>query len=158
MSTYRSYTRKIKEMVSGDEARATWEQAAELCGLINSGGSPPRPSRKLFVKKFTEIPAVGNYREDQDEEYFRNWPSTPIPTKPETKVDVGRLKEIVKRRRLPNKHLENLVIRDLEEGASLYQKEDAKRSGCAMNAPSAFEHGERMSDALASWVSDGRYK
>ncbi len=51
---------------------------------------------KRFSKKFPDIPTLATYGGlSVSKEYWANFPSNPIPPKPETRIDVKALKTII---------------------------------------------------------------
>ncbi len=49
---------------------------------------------KRFCKKFPEIPTLSPYGLGATKEFWDNFPSNPLPPKPETRIDVEALKTI----------------------------------------------------------------
>ena len=47
------------------------------------------------------------------------------------------------------------AVADIRDGASIGLRDDSRIASRSTNAPSAIEHGDRVTDALAAWVEDG---
>ncbi len=50
---------------------------------------------KKFCKKFPEIPTLTTYGLGAPKEFWANFPSNPLPPKPETRIDIEALKTII---------------------------------------------------------------
>jgi hypothetical protein len=119
---------------------------------------PPLPTLEQFQKKFPDIPSLSDYSKIPPKTFWRNFPFNPIPNGPTTRVNVQALEKMLRE----NSHnftchqkrrMEKLLL-DLREGAEAYQK-GWLPPVTVQNALSAFEHGEMLTDKLASWVDSG---
>ncbi len=74
-----------------------WHQVMRWLTAPTNGESPkPKIEKtKKFCKKFPEIPTLTTYGLGASKEFWANFPSNPIPPKPETRIDIEALKTII---------------------------------------------------------------
>ncbi len=64
----------------------------------NTEPSERNEKSKRFCKKFPEIPTLSSYGLGATKEFWDSFPSNPLPSKPETRIDVNALKAIIETR------------------------------------------------------------
>lgn len=117
--------------------------------------APPRPEQKAFNKKFPHIEKLNDYRVAPDDSFFDNWKKVELPSKPATRINVVELEKIANELGYKNTKLLNTVISDLTVGAPLMTKGVGRSLTECSNAPSAYDNGERTTDAVLNWQSKG---
>ena len=117
---------------------------------------PDEPPKKKFKKKY-DLPLLDDYCEEPDSTYWDDWPklSWEEGIKIKSNIDPSAFREFPRETNFPFPVLLNKIYLDLEKGASLGVSQDCQVSSTSTNAPSAYEEGEKVSDALASWISEG---
>ena len=70
-------------------------------------------------------------------------------------VDPDKLERAAKLSYYPNLDILNEVLLDLRHGAVIGCKDPFRQPSRALNAPSAYNNGERVSDAIATWIKKG---
>ena len=98
------------------------------------------------------------YDANPDDSFWSFFPSKELPTTAYTEVIITAFAQEVdsvrgKMTRMENKRADR-ILSDLEEGASSYQKSDLPPIN-TINAKSAYEHGEVLTDTIATWVKKG---
>ncbi len=112
----------------------------------------------MFDKKNAEIPTLLNYDQPAKESFWAFFPKRELPVKPKSRVNFRNLRHLV--RKCKNKMTKfeirraEKVISDLSTGASSYQISDLPPI-MAPNSSSCFEHGELLTDKIATWVKEG---
>ena len=105
---------------------------------------------KVFKPKHP-LPHLMNYREPAPDWYWLEFPSNLVqPAKPS--IDWKRLKKLGEESGFKDVQLLGKIIADVREGARIGCTGEARAPSRSTNAPSAFEDGEKVSDALADWV------
>ncbi len=111
---------------------------------------------KKFCKKFPEIPTLSTYGLGASKEFWANFPSNPIPRKPETRIDVEALKKIIEScspslLKSEQKRARK-CIEYLETGGPAFQK--GPLGSCHVkNSKAATQHGEEVTDTIAAWIT-----
>ncbi len=111
---------------------------------------------KKFCKKFPEIPTLETYGLSASKEFWANFPSNPLPSKPETRIDIEALKTIVEScspslLKSEQKRAKK-CIEYLETGGPAFQKRPL--GSCHVkNSKAATQHGEEVTDTIAVWIT-----
>jgi hypothetical protein len=111
---------------------------------------------KIFCKKFPEIPTLATYGLGASKEFWANFPSNPIPRKPETRIEVEALKKIIEScspslLKSEQKRAAK-CIEYLETGGPAFQK--GPLGSCHVkNSKAATQHGEEVTDTIAVWIT-----
>lgn len=110
----------------------------------------------VFVKKFPEIPTLKSYRVHPYQSYWDKFPFRGVPNSITSKVSALELEKLVLSTNLTvhEKKRGLKVCSDLRFGAGAFQNVPLPPV-IVPNAPSAFLHGEMLSDKIATWVKDG---
>jgi hypothetical protein len=119
---------------------------------------PPAPEPVPFVKKHPDIPTLNSYQGDAPDSFWRAFPYQPVPGQVTAKVDAEKLNTLMKSLGKgftvhQRKRGEKLVT-DIREGADAYQVRPLPAMQVP-NAASAEQHGEMLTDKLATWVETG---
>ena len=116
-----------------------------------------KPMENVETKN-KEIRKLENYKSTPDEEFWKTFPKRGLPTEAATKINVRKLEEYVENVKgnitISELRRAKKVILDLKHGAEAYQKEDLPPIR-TRNAESAFEHGEALTDEIATWIKKG---
>jgi hypothetical protein len=115
-------------------------------------------SKSVIVKKCAEIKKLKDYSSDPGQDFWQSFPSRPLPTSPDCKVNVKNLADFLnsKKSLLLNSEVEraNRCINYLVMGAPAFQK--GSLPGCMVeNASCTLKHGEYVNDTVAWWVKSG---
>jgi len=117
----------------------------------------PIPAREHKIK-CPEIPVLSTYQFPPTAEFWKKFPSHPLPKSPTTPVNIEALKEVIEvlQHRLTSgqKVRAKLLVRELTHGATtpLTKNLPAKTE---KNSPSVVKHGKEFTDTVASWVKKG---
>ena len=130
-----------------DQNRTTWLEAEGKEG-------PRAPEPKPFRKRFPEVQTRKSYKGTFEESFWDNWPKKEIPDRHETWIDKGKLQMEAKKANYGGTKLVK-TLAWLEEGVELGCLGDARKQTISSNHESAFEYGERITDALRGWIEDG---
>jgi hypothetical protein len=104
----------------------------------------PLPPTKVFVKKFPAIPTLTEYGKSTTPTFWENFPSKSIPLKPETRIKVQVLKDIIEEMKpsLLKSELKRAqkCVDFLENGGPSFQS--TKLKGCNVkNSKAAIKYG-----------------
>ncbi len=99
---------------------------------------------------------MSTYGLGASKEFWANFPSNPLPPKPETRIDVKALKTIIKSRSpsllKSEQKRATKCIAYLETGGPAFQKRPL--GSCHVkNSNAATQHGEEVTDTIAVWIS-----
>jgi hypothetical protein len=114
---------------------------------------PDPPALKQFVPKFN-LPKVENYRIAASAQFWKYFPvnhnmSGKSPVSATRLRSWGNAVGCADRERLGK------VCKDLENGADIGCRGPAREASECSNAPSAYECGAQVTDAIAEWVLQG---
>ena len=117
---------------------------------------PDEPPQKKFKSKMN-LPKLDNYRKAPSAHYWDMWPKLSWQEGQSIKSTIitGELRRLARQTHYPFPVLLNKICGDIEKGASMGVGADFQVPSTSTNAPSAFEEGEKVSDALADWVAKG---
>jgi hypothetical protein len=128
---------------------------------LMSHESPPYPKERgssQAEKKWPSIQKLDNYDKPAPDSFWNSFPFNPVPrgvTKRVNEVELSKLLNSVKGQLTSNQFKRGeVLIKDLSVGANAYQKRQLPPIRVP-NADSAFEHGEMLTDKLATWVDSG---
>ena len=114
---------------------------------------PELPPPKIFKPKF-ELPILKDYSKAAPKLFWTHFPSN--LRKPATSlVCHKRLKSFALEAGWRDLVLLEKICSDLRNGANLGCKGEFRKAGAAKNAPSAFQDGEKVTDAIADWLEKG---
>jgi hypothetical protein len=109
-------------------------------------------------KKYPDIPRLNSYHGKAPSGFWKNFPSKPMPKGVTAKVKADVMEEQIKRfgDKFTSHQIKrgNKLVHDLRNGADAYQCRPLPPARIP-NIPSAEEHGEMLTDKLASWVDSG---
>ena len=108
---------------------------------------------KKFKPKFN-LPVIDNYRAIAPAEFWENFPKRES-TSAKSLVCPGKLVELAKKCQLDSDPVLQQICEDLRNGADIGCKGPARLPSNSTNAPSAFQYGPEVTDAVADWVSQG---
>ena len=130
-------------------AKAEWLGVMES---VHRAGCPTLPARKVFKPKHG-LPTLKDYRGKAPPGY---WNSFPVCNKYPGKswIDPEKLMLLAREHGVKGDRLDK-ALNDLRHGADIGCRGDARRPTRSTNAPSAYEFGPQVSDAIADWVVKG---
>jgi hypothetical protein len=137
---------------------ATWSRVEYI---LHSSSNPGYPKSKVapeFKKTWVDIPTLDDYSKDAPDEFWEKFPHSPVPSGVTKRVDekalaseIDKVKPLLTRHQI---HRADRLLEDLAGGAQAYQLKQLPPVKVP-NAQSAFEHGEMLTDKLATWVHSG---
>ena len=112
----------------------------------------PAPSRKTFQAK-NALPRLRSYREDPVPGF---WEKFPVNKEAAgwSLIKGDKLRVLAERVGYRGAQLD-LVLKDLGSGADVGCRGNSRKATWSGNAASAYEFGEQVTDAVASWVVNG---
>ena len=118
------------------------------------GPGPPEAVSKRFKAKFPGIPARADYRVPAGQDFWGCFPVNLVcPAKPSLRAKELRL--VASALGVGDQARLERVLGYIEHGADIGCRGEARRASSSSNAPSAFEYGEQVTDAIAEWVVKG---
>ena len=115
---------------------------------------PALPDPKIFKAKFPNIPVLRDYRRGPTGNFWKVFPSN--LTKPSKSLVIpGALARLAADVTSIDQNLLQIVCTDLREGARLGCEGAFRGPSKATNAPSAYEDGDKVTDAIADWLAKG---
>ena len=115
------------------------------------------PTKGVSLKN-PEIPKLDNYKFPANEKFWSSFPKKELPGKAETEVLTDVFEELVLKASTKMTACEfkraKKVVKDLRNGADAFQKGPLPPVN-AVNAQSTFDHGELLTDTIATWVKKG---
>jgi len=111
-----------------------------------------------FVSKWPSLPVLKDYSVRPDESFWKSFPYKPLPTMPETDIDVDLLESSVEdvKAKMTIHQYERCrkAVSYLRTGAPSFQS-DVLPSCFVKNAACAVKHGRQVTEHIASWVKEG---
>jgi len=133
-----------------------WQHVQHWLNKEKEASLPAEKTAQSYKLENKDIPILESYEECPDSTFWEKFPKNELPKKAVTKINVENFrKEIDKNRdRMAKTEIRRAerIVRDLEEGASAYQREPALPPVQVPNAKSAVENGPMLTDKIASWV------
>jgi hypothetical protein len=109
-------------------------------------------------KKYPQIKKLHSYKSPPDDKFWHVFPYRPLPSKVHSRVDHSALRSLIlmNRRNLTVHQFRRgmKIAEDLQFGAEAYQK-SVLPPITVENTESAYEHGELLTDKIASWIDAG---
>jgi len=124
-----------------------WLQQAELAA---AKPDPLLPPLKKFTPKFT-LPAVTNYRTTANATFWNSFPENKIITGV-SPISATRLRSWSNAVGCSDKERFEKVCKNIENGANIGCKGRFRDPSTSTNAPSAYQFGAEVTDAIAGWV------
>ena len=113
---------------------------------------------KTFAIKNSEIPKLVDYMSDPDEKFWEFFPRKALPVSAEKMIDIDALERRIGEARCKMTASEyrraTKTVKDLRFGAGAYQKSELPPIR-TVNAKSAYDNGELLTDTIATWVKKG---
>ena len=119
-------------------------------------GDVELPPLKQFKPKYN-LPVLNDYRKGTDERYWKFWPKVTWKEsrKQKSKINPEKLKQMALDTGFEDTVLLDLVFNDLKHGARFGCIEKFRVPSTSSNAPSAYEEGEKVSEAICEWLDQG---
>ena len=113
----------------------------------------PLPAPKVFKPKY-KLPVLEDYRKAAPTSFWNEFPSNKV--KPAwSLVDADTLEDMALEVGGVDAKILAAICNDLGKGARLGCAELFRGSTRAANAPSAFENGQKVTDAICDWLNKG---
>jgi len=129
---------------------AAWVQRANY---ILTLPIPAVPALKIFKPKFL-LPTLTDYESPAGPEFWRNFPCRKS-TFAKSLVCPESLRQLANQLGGGNHPLLEAVCNDLTNGADIGCKDPFRAASTSSNAPSAFDFGPEVTDAVADWIEQG---
>jgi hypothetical protein len=120
---------------------------------VLSWPDPDPPKRKVFIPKF-QLPEITDYTVPAKADFWEKFPSRPS-MKTNSLVCPVKLRQLAIKLDCGAHPLLDTVCKDLSEGANIGCTGAPRSPSFSTNAPSAFEFGPEVTDAVAEWVKQG---
>jgi hypothetical protein len=135
-----------------DCVSAAKEEWLKIMLSVQEAGCPTPPPPKVFKPKHG-LPALADYRGKAPPGYWEKFPKCgKYPGK--SWIDPVKLMLLAKEHGVQGERLDK-AMQDLRHGADIGCKGAARGPTRSTNAPSAYEFGPQVSDAIADWVVKG---
>ena len=135
-----------------DCVSAAKEEWLKIMLSVQEAGCPTPPPPKVFKPKHG-LPALADYRGKAPPGYWEKFPKCEkYPGK--SWIDPVKLMLLAKEHGVQGERLDK-AMQDLRHGADIGCKGAARGPTRSTNAPSAYEFGPQVSDAIADWVVKG---
>lgn len=110
----------------------------------------------MFRSKFG-LEELGSYKTKPSESYWENWPTLNYQDAmlAKSNINVTRLEQLAKETNYPYPHLLQIILTDVEQGAKLGVIQGSDVASDSTNAPSSFQYGAQVSDAICKMISEG---
>ena len=113
----------------------------------------PLPEPKVFKAK-NNLPVLDDYKGAAPDSFWNGFPANYIqPAAPSINAD--RLEMLAAECGFKDQQLLQKILADVRGGAEIGCKGHFRNPSKSTNAPSALEEGEKVTDAIASWVKKG---
>jgi len=120
---------------------------------VSASPLPSPPPMKVFTPKF-KLRRLDNYRLAAPAGFWEEFPSRPYSTG-KSLVMADRLRAAARVAGLGGSEKLAVVLGDITDGANIGCYGRCRWPTVSTNAPSAFEFGEQVTDAIAGWVDSG---
>ena len=127
--------------------RLIWENSMTLETLS------PLPAAKVFTPKY-DIPILSSYNSPAPSWFWSIFPSNLVQPAISL-IDAEKLKVLALNTRFADRLTLDKVYNDLKFGAKIGCKGSYRSPSKATNAPSAFDAGPQVTDAIADWINKG---
>ena len=126
-----------------------WDKMAELAEMP----FPERPEKKVFKPKCPELETLSDYSGGASKEFWEKFPENlDVGGDPPYKIDSSMLWRRSVAAGCPQLDLVEKVCKDISEGCSYRVNPQRIPVTWSKNAPSAIQEGEKVTDAIATWV------
>ena len=115
---------------------------------------PTAPPPKPFNKIHKQIKTREDYRGAFEEEFWETFPKNNLPSKHESWICADTLEAEAKKVGYNTKELAK-TLKWIRDGVELGCSGDSRKATSMPNMTSAYEYGERVTDAIAEWVHSG---
>ena len=110
------------------------------------------------VLKNVDIPRLDSYMCEPDEDFWNYFPKKDLPKSAETTIDIKafekKIEEVRSKMTASEVRRASKIVKDLKNGTESYQKGPLLPIKTA-NAKSTYEHGELLTDTIATWIRKG---
>ncbi len=145
----------IKEFISGwgDRQRATFEFWKNRVVAAADSDDPALPAKKQFTAKFN-LPEITDYRNTACDKFWKAFPVNHLKTGT-SPVSATRLRSWANAIGCTDRERLETVCKDLENGANIGCVGAAREATVCGYAPSGYDCGAEVTDAVADWVQQG---
>ena len=135
-----------------------WREVCDWLDESITASEPGEVSSKQPAIKNCEIPRLADYSSMPDEDFWLKFPKKELPVRAETSVNISAFAEEVNSVReemtITEKRRADKALSDLANGADAYQMAALPPMN-SVNAKSAIENGELLTDTIATWIKKG---
>ncbi len=114
---------------------------------------PELPPPKVFKPKHN-LPPVLDYKTNPGTDFWEEFPANNTRVGKST-ICPHKLRNLAWAVKFRDRKLLELVCKDLEDGADIGCRGQAREPTISSNAPSAFEFAAQVTDTVADWVTAG---
>ena len=130
-----------------------WQYWLELWHNVATEELRPLPPKKEFKPKF-DLPILDNYEAHAPENFWESFPSNFVQPAASS-IDHELLRLLALDAGFRDYVLLDKICADLKDGAVIGCKPEFRQPSSATNAPSSFQDGRQVTDALAAWIEKG---
>ena len=136
------------------QTKGAWNKWRIVLEVTAGEKSRQECKKKEFKAKFKDIKKLKSYKKAAPETF---WKDFPVNRRMKAKGSVSReaLLELVKRVGCSDMARLSRVVERIEKGADIGCRGRFRYSSSSKNAPSAYEAGAQVTDAIAEWVEAG---
>jgi hypothetical protein len=137
---------------------ADWKRVEDWLYFSSPVAYVAQEDSKKGESKWPNLPVLKDYSSPPSEDFWKTFPSRPLPVTAETSIDICELQnEIEKKKAKMTSHQYERCQRTvsyLKEGAPSFQMNELP--GCHVkNASSTIAHGREVTENIATWIAEG---
>lgn len=121
--------------------------------FVSALPDPDPPAKKIFKPKH-KLATLTDYKTIPTADFWESFPSQPNLAASSLICPV-KLRQLSEQLGCGKHPMLEIICKDLTEGADIGCAGPARRPSCSTNAPSAFEFGPEVTDAVADWLAQG---
>ena len=124
---------------------------------ISLGKPVPSPEKKLYRPKHPEIAKLDDYREAPSREWWSSFPKLTWKEGKILKSQVNPTKLFMMATRIDYPDIATVmeIVNDIKNGCDIHCRGENLCPSLSLNAPSAYENGEKVTDAVANGIFRG---
>ena len=133
-----------------------WEEVFTLVESQIDSEAPALPAKKVFRSKFG-LDELKCYRTKPSESYWNNWPKLTYKdaSMMKSNINISKLEQLANETNYPYPDLLQVILTDVEQGAKLGVIQGSDVPSDSTNAPSSFQYGAQVSDAICKMITEG---
>jgi hypothetical protein len=150
----------LKSVIDSGSSRAERLGLPQDWAIVEGWAAEPPPYFRYIQSERESINNTGETVQGKKlpDTFWKTFPSREIPKHPSTRVDLKALESLVNKHKYSWTAEEKLkaesAVKSLKEGAPAHQK-TVLPAAKMRNAPSAYEHADKLTEAVKVWVAGG---